>query len=1609
MHNNKKKQSKQTDPEMREIRIFIALTMVAFFVSAAILADPDFNVIINFFSLPMAFAQTGPTEITEVNATAQNPDVLVQWVHDQINTTDYSIDRGTGFNLTSLTHNQVIDITAQNQAPEDVSFSPDGLKMYMVGIGDPVPSQDFIYEYDLSTAWDISSASFLQKQYVNEDESPQAIFLKPDGTKIFVAGVGNSTLFQYTLSPAYDITSLTLDEQFTLASAGSGLLFSTDGSKFYITVQATDTVIEYTMSVNWDVSTAVLTDTKFIGTNTTVPRDIAFSLDGRNMIVIDTSPTDHIDQYTLTQPFNVSTATYDVSEDVGFVETQPEGFFLRIDNQKLYLAGGQDDEINEFNMTLNFNNIVPSLIDARIEFLQDDFSSYPNNATADLTWVKTIAGTDSADDIVGVNTTDDRIYFWTNGATSSKIVFDLKDLLGQNLTDATGAGDFNMTWTQDLQQINGACANLCTTGAMFISLTDQDVSRVTTHSTIETAYFYQGLNPSFEDDLAIYLAEDELPVFTVQNGNCNNHGPNPNPEKLFFQLTKIDDTITAKMGTDDTYGECTTQTTTAKNFEDLQYLMIRRLSSGSVNFDHGFRFDDFSIQTNGTLINLYKDTNVDLGTTYLYRVTPFNLTSGLNGTGVLSNAVLTNNVPAIPTGITAQYSDESTISVDWDDQVNLGEGLPADPSMIVTEYRIYDQDLGGGPFVLSGTSSTSDFELAETFPQEKEIMIQTCNQVGCGANSTIVQASVVNAGTPSLISDVNATAQIADVLVEWVHDQVNTTDYFIERGTPIGWNITTMNNVANFTGFANSTDDTMDGFFIRADGKRMFIVHNDPVADYIDQFSLSTAWDMSTLTFDHSLDISSENTVTQDIFFKPDGTVMATQSITLDELNYYTLSTAWDISTATLDGTLDIEGDQVPRGLWVREDGLMFWSTGTFAERVIQHNMTVAWDFSTAILDVQKISVAANSINPNAIEWRNDGLVFLLLHESPNDQIDRYDLSVAWDISTAVYNSTYDLATELANEDNSNGIQVKSDGITIFTLGNDNNDIKEWTLDDTSTDFETIVESTGLVLQHLDTTVDKATNYIYKVTPFNEPPAQLRTNGTGTLSNAVLTNDVPAQVLNLIASYLNENQITLDWDDQSDLGEGNPASPSLTLVEYRIYDQDLSTPPFVQSGTSGVSNFIDAENFPQEKEYKISACNELGCGANSTVVSVLAFPLSTPVLSASNNVALGINATWTNAIQTGITQYSLFNSSDNITFDLLTTTTNGTLFFFDTPHGVCFEQYYKVRAETATQLGSNSSTALGTVNCVFSPVFTLPPTLENIGDTFKVTGSGTFSGGNLTQIALLENGTQTDVDLTGINFTTGPDQTLNFNYLFWERETIGGPRNFTVAVSGQSPLYTIATDGSSAIGTSEYSPQHFDAIVESQGKVNYTHVRFSSEDDIQLKVNRIGVPAGETWQIECIYQNVQQAIATKDSVVPETPTVDWVGDWHNTTNTGFFNSTYKTATGGSGASGSHVYISCFNDELLFSTTSFTNSSLALFGIEAFDVSFGSLIGIPSGIFMLVLMAGMANKRTSPTWIVVITGAAGLMSVIGFFSLDPIVWGLALITAMLGMFVNQKVF
>ena len=295
---------------------------------------------------------------------------------------------------------------------------------------------------------------------------------------------------------------------------------------------------------------------------------------------------------------------------------------------------------------------------------------------------------------------------------------------------------------------------------------------------------------------------------------------------------------------------------------------------------------------------------------------------------------------------------------------------------------------------------------------------------------------------------------------------------------------------------------------------------------------------------------------------------------------------------------------------------------------------------------------------------------------------------------------------------------------------------------------------------------------------------------------------------------------------------------------------------------------------------------------------------------------------------------------------------------------------------------------------------TIDESILVIGDTARFTAYvNVTSGGigaNLTAIDILLNGTVVETNST-IQNSTGTPYGVNIGP-FWIRMDTGDLYEFAVQTSLQNASTTV-TNSTLFYDSREYGPDYLPAIdnPEIQGDVNATITRYDDEDGILLKVNRIDVSTGDTWQIECIAQTNSEAAQTKDE------TQSWEGDWQNTTNTGYFNTTFT------GYTNSHAYITCFNEDELFSLTSFTNSSLALLGIELFDQSYGSMLGVPVGVFFLVMTAGMANKRTAPTFIIVITGIAGTMATIGFFTFEPIVWGLALVTAMLGIFVNQKIF
>ena len=86
-----------------------------------------------------------------------------------------------------------------------ITFKPDGTKMFVVG-----KSQNKIFEFDLSTAFDISTATKNSNEFLHNSQQVDATDIKfnSDGTKLFLAGTDEQEIDEYNLSTAYDVSTI---------------------------------------------------------------------------------------------------------------------------------------------------------------------------------------------------------------------------------------------------------------------------------------------------------------------------------------------------------------------------------------------------------------------------------------------------------------------------------------------------------------------------------------------------------------------------------------------------------------------------------------------------------------------------------------------------------------------------------------------------------------------------------------------------------------------------------------------------------------------------------------------------------------------------------------------------------------------------------------------------------------------------------------------------------------------------------------------------------------------------------------------------------------------------------------------------------------------------------------------------------------------------------------------------------------------------------------------------------------------------------------------------------------------------------------------------------
>ena len=264
-----------------------------------------------------------------------------------------------GYQLAQATYvAKSFSVSGQESLPHGLAFSSDGTKMYAIGL-----ANDTVYQYTLSTAWDASTASYdsVSLSVTSQDGTPEDIIFSSDGTKMYMMGRTNTRIYQYTLSTAWDLSTASYDSISADISAQegipTGIAVSTDGTKMYVVGTANDTVYQYTLSTPWDISTlSYASKNKSVTAQDSAPHGVAFSADGTKMFVVGTD-TDSVHQYTLTTAWDVSTANYDsISKDVSAEEGSPNAVAFSSDGLRMYALGQTAKTVFQYS-----TNIVYSL------------------------------------------------------------------------------------------------------------------------------------------------------------------------------------------------------------------------------------------------------------------------------------------------------------------------------------------------------------------------------------------------------------------------------------------------------------------------------------------------------------------------------------------------------------------------------------------------------------------------------------------------------------------------------------------------------------------------------------------------------------------------------------------------------------------------------------------------------------------------------------------------------------------------------------------------------------------------------------------------------------------------------------------------------------------------------------------------------------------------------------------------------------------------------------------------------------------------------------------------------------------------------------------------
>ena len=349
----------------------------------------------------VAFNNNG-TKMFVINLDTEHIDVYTLTTGFDLSTATFDDINGDGSGF---------DVSSQEENPKSIEFNNDGTKMFLVG-----KSGDDVNVYNLSTGFDLLTATFNDINgdgsgfdVSGQDESPQGLAFNNDGTKMFVLGVNSDDINVYTLSTGFDLTTATFNDingdgsGFSVEAQDNrarGFTFNNDGTKMFMVGLQNEAINEYTLSTGFDLTSTVTFVDSFALNGQAA--DITFNNTGTKVFLADVGD-DEINSYSLDCGFKVTSSGKcedppKIKDVRGIVDAQINtakkivedtrvSTFKRLDilrANKYKNKSSQNIKLNFQNELLNkvSNNVVsstpakPDLLQSLDQILPDDWEAW---------------------------------------------------------------------------------------------------------------------------------------------------------------------------------------------------------------------------------------------------------------------------------------------------------------------------------------------------------------------------------------------------------------------------------------------------------------------------------------------------------------------------------------------------------------------------------------------------------------------------------------------------------------------------------------------------------------------------------------------------------------------------------------------------------------------------------------------------------------------------------------------------------------------------------------------------------------------------------------------------------------------------------------------------------------------------------------------------------------------------------------------------------------------------------------------------------------------------------------------------------------------------------